>query len=256
MARGSTTWGLVATVLVHGAIGAAVGLGPAPRLTPPVPDTVEIQVVEVPPPIPAEPPPPLAPVVAAPAAPRPAPRPATAPRSRPRVTAEPPPPPNQPPSAEPPPETAPPSFGVTLDSVVTGDSAVAVPVGGTLMGGDRKIRPATPPAPARAGVEGGTGFSPVPDAYLTEPPRTLHTVRPDYPVAARRLGITGTVKLRVGITREGQVRSVRVLEPLGHGLDEAAVKAMWQHRFRAARITSGEAVDSVITYNVTFRDVE
>ncbi len=45
----------------------------------------------------------------------------------------------------------------------------------------------------------------------------------EYPAEARRRGVSGRVKLRVGIDERGIVREVTVLAGVGHGLDEAAV---------------------------------
>ncbi|HXU83607.1 MAG TPA: hypothetical protein VN914_19575, partial [Polyangia bacterium] len=102
-------------------------------------NNVEMDVVEPPPPPP--PPPPPEPPAPPPKQPRVAMR---------RPVEKPPEPPKPPPAEnpEPPKEATPPSFGITSESTVTGDSSMAVPVGDTVATNDRTPRkPAPAPAP-------------------------------------------------------------------------------------------------------------
>jgi outer membrane biosynthesis protein TonB len=48
------------------------------------------------------------------------------------------------------------------------------------------------------------------------------------------------------------VRAVRVLKGAGHGLDQAATKAMWRYRFAPGRGHDGNPVDVELTYKVHF----
>jgi protein TonB len=211
-----------------------------------LPQTVELEVIEQPPPPP--------PVVEAPRPePPPPPRPVVVRRVAVKAPAPaPPPPPNQEPPPTPPPEAAPPTFGVTMDSVVTGDSAVAVPVGSTLMTKERTAGPPTPPAPTTV-IEGPPSFSPVAETAIGEEARLLHEEKGDYPDEARRMGLGGQVLLRVGIDRRGVVRSVRVIKKAGYGFDEAAARALWKFKWAPARTREGTPVDILITYKYTFR---
>lgn len=152
----------------------------------------------------------------------------------------------QPPTEEPPP----PVFGVTQDSVVAGESTVAVPVGNTLMTNDRTLAkappvplPSAPPPPA---------FDPVDEDSVEQFPEAL--VKPDleYPEMARRMGVAGKVRLRIGIDHKGNVKSVRVLDKVGYGMDEAATKFAWRVKWKPARRADGQPVDIVITYNCRF----
>lgn len=141
-------------------------------------------------------------------------------------------------------------FGVTLDSVITGESAVAVPVGNTLSTKDRSTKPGLPPPLA---VEAGPStFAPIGETFLAEHPRVLKEVRIDQPIEARRLGIDGKVVLRVGIDRKGRVRAVRVIKNAGYGMDETATQALWRFKFDPARTKDGQTVDCQITYIYTF----
>jgi len=206
--------------------------------------TVEINTVERHP-VPLEPPPP-----------EPKPEPATpAPRlaSR-RPLAKPPaplPPPNRelppaPPSAEPPP----PVFGVTPESVVEGESGVAVPVGNTLMTKDRTPAKA-PPAPLPPAVD-PNAFEPVTDNLVCRHAALASEVKADYPPEARRLGVEGQVQLRVAVDRQGNVRWARVIKSAGYGLDEAARQALVRSKFKPAHACDGRVVDQVVPWTYTF----
>jgi periplasmic protein TonB len=142
-------------------------------------------------------------------------------------------------------------FGVTQDSVVAGDSSVAVPVGNTLMTKDRTRAktptlplPTAPPAPE---------FAPVDEDAVAEFPDAVVKPEPNYPELARRMGIEGKVRLRIGVDRKGNVKTVRVLEKAGYGMDEEAVRVVWQYKFKPAKRADGQPVDTVIPYNFTFR---
>jgi periplasmic protein TonB len=214
----------------------------ASHVTPPV----ELEVIEQPPPPPPPPPEPPPPEP-------PAPKPRVvvhrmAPKPPPEAPKPEPPPPNEPPPPEPV-DPSPPVFGVTLDSTVTGESSVAVPVGNTTMTPDRG--PPKPPAPLPA-AEGPPAFEPVPESFIAEHPRLLHEVKEKAPDEADRLGIEGQVVLKVGIDRRGAIRSVRVIKPAGYGFDEVATRAMWKFKFTPARTNDGRAVDFLITYKYTF----
>jgi periplasmic protein TonB len=239
--------GIVVAVGLHvGIMGALVKVNPRAWVNR-LPQTVEMEVIEQPPPPP--------PVVEEPKPPPPPPPKVVVRRvvAKPPPEPLPPPPPNEEPPPTPPPEPAPPVFGVTMDSVVTGDSAVAVPVGSTLMTKDRTQGRPGPAAPST--VTEAPSFAPVAETSIGEFPRTIHEEKGDsyYPPEARRMGLEGQVVLRVGIDRRGSIRAVRVIKKAGYGFDEAASRAMWKFKFTPARTREGEAVDFLITYTYTFR---
>ncbi len=142
-------------------------------------------------------------------------------------------------------------FGVTQDSVVAGNSPVAVPLGNTLMTKDRTLAktppPPLPPAPPPP------AFAPVDEDAVAEFPEALVKPEPNYPEVAERMRISGKVRLKLGIDRKGNVKSVRVLEKAGYGMDEEAVRVVWQYKFKPAKGVNGQPVDFVITNNFTFR---
>jgi protein TonB len=245
--RGAGAVGVAVALAIHGGVATAlVKVSPswlAVRAAAPV----EVQLVEPPPPLPAEP----EQVKPPPEPPPPPPRPRLAMRRAPaKPPAEPPPPPNQEPPPEPPAEPPPVVFGATVESTITGESNVAVPVGNTLTTNDRTPAKATPQPYA---AEGPPGFAPVAEAYVGEYPNPKQRLEAPYPVEARRLGLEGKVVLKIGIDRGGVVRAVRVVKRAGHGFDEAAANIMWKYRFTPARAKTGQPVDFQITYTYTFR---
>ena len=85
------------------------------------------------------------------------------------------------------------------------------------------------------GSGGGIGGGPYRPGSGVQPPSLLREVKPAYTEEARRLGITGDVLLEIVVRADGRVGEVRVLEGLGHGLDERAVDAVRQWRFAPAK---------------------
>jgi TonB family protein len=75
---------------------------------------------------------------------------------------------------------------------------------------------------------------------------------PEYTDEARSARIEGTVSLELEFTAAGDVRVLRVVRGLGHGLDEAAQRAALRIRFKPAQSDSGP-VDSRATVHITFR---
>ncbi len=212
---------------------------------------VEMDVVErpLPPPEALPPPPESKPPESKPPAPRPVVRPVVR-RVVPRPVVPPPPPPNrETPPAPPSPDPPTPVFGVTPESVAPGESAVAVPVGNTLMTKDRTPAKA-PPQPLPAADP--NAFAPVADNLIAQFPVLLGEIKAEYPEEAKRLGIEGRVKLRVSLDRQGRVRSVRVAKRAGYGFDEAAKQALLRMRFSPARTADGRTVDWEFTYDYGF----
>jgi protein TonB len=159
-----------------------------------------------------------------------------------------------PPSDDPPPKAddPPPTFGVSMNATTSGDSAVSVPVGQTLM---------TKPAPkhkeaALPSGDGTGGFVPVADIYIAKYAEKIDGPNGEefYPPEAKRLGIEGKVDMKIGIDANGRVVQVKVLTPAGHGFDEAATKAMRLHRFKPALTSDGKAVPSTLVYVFRFEN--
>ena len=138
--------------------------------------------------------------------------------------------------------------------------AVGVRGGGSVSGfGAGEAGPA--PVPRRIEVK-QAGFADAPptqtavakpkeDQAIT-PVEVLFKPTPAYSDEARSLRIEGEVTLEVDFCATGQVRVIRVLRGLGHGLDEVAVRAAEQIRFKPAQ-SGGRAVDFRANVQIAFR---
>jgi TonB family protein len=83
-------------------------------------------------------------------------------------------------------------------------------------------------------------------------PELVFKVEPEYSEQARKAKYQGTVVLNLVVQRDGTVRDIRILTSLGMGLDEKAIEAVKQWRFRPG-LRQGAAVDVFATVEVTFR---
>lgn len=90
-------------------------------------------------------------------------------------------------------------------------------------------------APDPAGPDPGADALPP----LEAPPEVRDFVEAEYPADARAQGLEGEVLLRIAIDEAGAVTDAVVVEPAGHGFDEAAVEAALQLRFTPARTADG-----------------
>jgi TonB family protein len=83
-------------------------------------------------------------------------------------------------------------------------------------------------------------------------PILLNRVEPVYPAVARKARIAGIVIIEAIIDRAGVVKDARVLKPLPFGLDQAAIDAVRQWKFRPGRY-HGKPVDVIFDLTVNFR---
>jgi protein TonB len=84
------------------------------------------------------------------------------------------------------------------------------------------------------------------------PAALLSRQDPEYSDEARKAKLQGVVELSVEINASGQVTNVRVIRSLGLGLDERAVEAVRQWKFRAATV-DGKPVSTRAMVEVNFR---
>ncbi|MBZ5599804.1 MAG: TonB family protein [Acidobacteriia bacterium] len=75
---------------------------------------------------------------------------------------------------------------------------------------------------------------------------------PAYTEEARKLHVEGEVLLEVVFESSGKLRVVRIVRGLGHGLDEAAVQAAQQIRFKPA-MRDGQPADSTAVLHIVFQ---
>lgn len=103
---------------------------------------------------------------------------------------------------------------------------------------------------------GATSFGKGPahrqQAVQSTPLEILNKPTPGYTPEARRLKIEGDVMLQVRFTASGQVEVLRVVQGLGHGLDQLAQQAARRIQFKPAT-RDGRPVDEVTTIRVTFQ---
>ena len=88
---------------------------------------------------------------------------------------------------------------------------------------------------------------------IDRPVEIISKPTPEYTDEARSARIEGTVSLELEFTAAGDVRVLRVVRGLGHGLDEAAQRAALRIRFKPAQSSDGRSVDSRATVHITFR---
>ncbi len=87
---------------------------------------------------------------------------------------------------------------------------------------------------------------------VDSPARLAYGPAPSYPGAARSDGVEGDVHLELVVSASGAVENARVIRGIGHGLDEAAVRATRQFRFAPA-IKSGRPVRVRMGWSMQFR---
>lgn len=142
-------------------------------------------------------------------------------------------------------------------------------------GGDKGIRgtvastgfgngTAVPPPPPKRGSIQSTGFADQTVAAeapkkraasgedTTTPVNILEKPRPEYTAEGRSLKIEGDVVLEMVFLANGSIQINRVINGLGHGLDEAAIRAAQQIKFKPAK-RDGQAVDFPARVRIEFR---
>jgi TonB family protein len=87
---------------------------------------------------------------------------------------------------------------------------------------------------------------------LSALPQLLWKTEPEYSEEARKARFQGSVLLAMEIDSEGHPRNIRVVRSLGLGLDERAVAAVAQWKFKPG-ILNGHPVSSPVSVEVSFR---
>ena len=90
------------------------------------------------------------------------------------------------------------------------------------------------------------------EAVKSVPPEIISKPLPVYTQEARNLKIEGEVLLEVVLEASGSLKVVRVVRGLGHGLDDNAVKAAEQIRFKPA-MKDGQPADSTVVLHIIFQ---
>ena len=84
------------------------------------------------------------------------------------------------------------------------------------------------------------------------PPALIYKVAPEYSEQARQAKLQGTVLLSAIVEPSGKAVNIRVTQALGYGLDQQAIEAVEQWRFKPGS-KDGAAVRVVATMQVNFR---
>jgi TonB family protein len=82
-------------------------------------------------------------------------------------------------------------------------------------------------------------------------PQVLHSVEPEFTDDARRANYQGNVSVQLIVDSEGNPQNVRLVNHLGMGLDQKAIEAVRQYRFRPA-MYQGHPVAVQIVIDVDF----
>jgi periplasmic protein TonB len=112
-----------------------------------------------------------------------------------------------------------------------------------------------------AGPGHGPGWGPGPGGYGNvylpgrggvSAPVPIYKVEPEYSEEARKAKFQGTVEIEIVIDEQGKPTNFKIRSPLGLGLDEKAVDAVKQWRFRPG-MKNGKPVAVVAKIEVNFR---
>jgi protein TonB len=101
------------------------------------------------------------------------------------------------------------------------------------------------------GSGGNTGGGPKRIGGGVSAPILVYSVDPEFSEEARRSKTAGNVLLNLWVDEKGNPTHVRVLRGIGMGLDEKAVAAVKQYRFRPA-MEGGKPVLVQMNVEVTF----
>src|SRR5438046_9340009 len=101
------------------------------------------------------------------------------------------------------------------------------------------------------GKVGGTGGGIFHVGGGVTPPTVLQRIEPQYSEEARKARYQGTVVLEAIVRKDGTVDIERIVRSLGFGLDENAIQALKQWRFRPG-MRNGIAVGVQMNIEVNF----
>lgn len=90
-----------------------------------------------------------------------------------------------------------------------------------------------------------------PNSGANAPVQITFKPKPNYTEEGRKQKINGEVSLEVLFASDGQIHVIRVVQGLGYGLDEQAVKAAEQIKFKPA-LREGQPIDSRAQVHIIF----
>jgi periplasmic protein TonB len=83
-------------------------------------------------------------------------------------------------------------------------------------------------------------------------PQVIHAVDPEFSDEARHEKLQGVVSIQLIVDANGNPQAIRVVRPLGMGLDQKAIEAVRQYKFRPA-VYQGHPVAVRVVIDVNFR---
>jgi len=104
------------------------------------------------------------------------------------------------------------------------------------------------PTPPPAATDAAPSGAPRNDVV---PPQLVTFVEATYPADAQAQGLTADVLLRLRVEADGRVSEATVMQPAGHGFDEAAVEAALRFVFSPAQV-NGKPVAVKIPFKYSF----
>jgi protein TonB len=110
------------------------------------------------------------------------------------------------------------------------------------------VDPTTAP---EKGTATGLGDGPQYITAAIDKPVLISKVEPEYPFAARRMGLGGRVTVSAVIGLDGSVESAEILGSSNPLFDQAALEAVRRWRYRAATM-NGQPVRVFFTVRVDF----
>jgi TonB family protein len=117
----------------------------------------------------------------------------------------------------------------------------------------------TPPAaPQSADANANPGITPTDPPAVhhvggpVSPPSLLHNVPPQFSEQARKAKFSGVVQVNLIVDANGLPQNVHIVRGAGMGLDEKAVEAVKQYKFRPAML-SGKPVPVTLNVIVNFQ---
>ena len=102
------------------------------------------------------------------------------------------------------------------------------------------------------GPDDGGGIGGTANSGGITAPAVLYRVDPEFSEEARKAKYQGTVVLTIEVGEDGRPRRFRIVRSLGLGLDQKAVDAVAQWKFRPA-MRNGRPVRTAATIEVNFR---
>jgi len=138
------------------------------------------------------------------------------------------------------------STNVILDSNGQGSSAGM----GTGGGGGLGSGSGNGYGPGEGGNAGGGLFQ---IGGRVSAPMVIHSVEAEFSDEARRAKYQGVCLISLIVDAQGNPQNIRVARPLGMGLDEKAIEAIRQYKFRPAMKDGKNPVPVMITIEVDFR---